>query len=219
MTFPLDFTLMLPNNVYPRSAILNIVAFATATLLAGCSVAPTRFYTLAVPSTIGTSHAVAAHTIYIEVPPVGVPERLARPQLVVRAQNPRVDILEQDRWSSSFNYELHDALANGLADRLSAVDVTRGGRPSGSTGYRIAIDLREFDATPGDKVQALFSWTITRSDDGRSASCQLAATEPVSAGMDALVAGVQRAVAAAVVSMGDNVDTLAAGNVPQCKGP
>ena len=218
MTFPLTTTLPHAHASYRRFAVCGIAAIAAASVLAGCSVTPTRFYTLAVPSAVGTSKAVGSQNLYIEVPPIGVPERLARPQLVVRAQNTRVDILEQDRWSSPFNYELHDALASGLANQLGAVDVTRGGRPSGSPGYRIAIDLREFDAAPGDKVRALFGWTITRSDDGRNASCQLAVTEPVSGGIDALVAGVQRAVAETVNGIAANVGTLATGNPTQCEG-
>lgn len=201
-----------------KSAFYGLAAIVAVTILAGCSVTPTRFYTLATPSAVRASKPVVAQqSIYIEVPAVGVPERLARPQLVVRAQNTRVDILEQDRWSSPFNYELRDALASGLADRLSAVDVTRGGRPSGAPGYRIAIDLREFDAAPGDKVHALFGWTITRSDDGRSTSCQLAVAEPVNGGIDGLVAGVQRAIAETVEAIAVDVGTLAAGNPSRCK--
>lgn len=199
-----------------RSCLLRVASISAALILAACSVAPTRFYTLATPSQLSTAKPTTQN-IFIEVPPIGLPERLARPQLVVRSQNTRVDILEQDRWSSSFNYELRDALASGLANRLGAVDVTRGGRPAGSPAYRIAIELREFDAAPGDKVQALFGWTITRSDNGRSAACQLAVSEPVSAGMDALVAGVQRAVADAVTSIAADVATLATGNPVQCK--
>ncbi|QRX82042.1 membrane integrity-associated transporter subunit PqiC [Glaciimonas sp. PAMC28666] len=218
MTFPPTITQSRAHASYRQFVLCSVSAIAAVTVLAGCSVTPTRFYTLAVPSATGTSKSGTAQNIYIEVPPVGVPERLARPQLVVRAQNTRVDILEQDRWSSSFNYELHDALASGLADKLGAVDVTRGGHPSDSPSYRIAVDLREFDAAPGDKVQALFGWTITRSDNGSSASCQLAVTEPVSAGMDALVAGVQRAVADTVNGIVANVGTLASGSPTQCRG-
>jgi len=189
-----------------------------ALILAGCAVTPTRFYTLAAPTQVNTVASVSTPKIFIEVPPVSVPERLARPQLVVRTQNTRVDILEQDRWSSPFNYELHDALSSSLANRLGAVDVTRDGRTAGQPTYRIAIDLREFDAAPGDKVQALFGWTISRSDDGRAAVCQLAVAEPVGPGIDALVAGVQRVVADAVAGIAANVATLAAGKVPQCRG-
>lgn len=200
------------------SRALGMVGITAALVLAGCSTTPTRFYTLAAPAQASTVASVSAPKIFIEVPPIGLPERLARPQLVVRTQNTRVDILEQDRWSSPFNYELRDALASGLANRLGAVDVTRGGHPSGQPTYRIAIELREFDAAPGDKVQALFGWTISRSDDGRGATCQLAVAEPVGTGIDALVAGVQRAVADAVTGIAADVTTLAAGNVAHCKG-
>ncbi|MGS0741325.1 PqiC family protein [Glaciimonas sp. GG7] len=195
----------------------RLYTIVTALLLTGCAITPTRFYTLATAPQLKTLNT-ATKNIYIEVPAIGVPERLARPQMVVRTQQTQVAILEQDRWASSFNYELRDALASGLANRLGAVDVSRGGRPAGLPVYRIAIELREFDAAPADKVQALFGWTISRSDDGKSAACQLAVTEPVGASMDALVAGVQRAVAEAVVSIARDVTGLAAGNTMPCKG-
>src|SRR5438445_5130853 len=119
----------------------RMCGITAALILTGCSTpAPTRFYTLAAPPQVSTPAPAPAGKIFIEVPPIGLPERLARPQLVVRTQSTRVDILEQDRWSSSFNYELRDALAGGLANRLGAVDITRGGRPSGQPAYRIAIE-------------------------------------------------------------------------------
>ncbi|KAF3998354.1 PqiC family protein [Glaciimonas immobilis] len=207
MTSPLS-------HLHRQINVITHVTVATALTavlaLSGCSTPQTRFYTLAVPSATAASRAESAQNIFIEVPPISMPERLARPQLVVRARNTQVDILEHDRWSSSFNYELRDAFASGLANRLGAIDATRSGRPAGSPGYRIAIDLREFDAAPGDKVQALFGWTITRSDDGRSASCQLGVTEPVNAGTGALVAGVQRAVSDAIDAIAADITRMAA---------
>ena len=63
--------------------------------------------------------------LHFEVAPVGVPERLARPQMVIRNEkrndkdgvSPRVDVLEQQRWSSSFDSELRDAFAGAIASR------------------------------------------------------------------------------------------------------
>ncbi|MFC5475733.1 PqiC family protein [Paraherbaspirillum soli] len=198
----------------------RLCSLAAALLLAACASAPTRYYTLSAP----LPDAAVAQTppIFIEVMPVAVPERLARPQLVVRpqgVQNARVEILEQDRWSSPFNNELRDALAGGIANRLGAVDVTRGGRPSSQAAYRIAVELRHYDAVPGAQVQATFGWTITRSDDSRSAACQLSVTEAVNgAGMDALALGVQRAVAAAAAAISANVTALQANRTVQCGG-
>ncbi|WP_211465378.1 PqiC family protein [Collimonas silvisoli] len=180
---------------------------AAALLLAGCASAPTHFYTLSAPAT--GAPPIQSSKIFIEVTPVALPERLARPQLVVRssasASGARVDILEQERWSSPFNNELRDALASGIANRLGAIDVSRSGRPTDQPVYRIAVELRQFDAAPGQQVQATYGWTISRSDNSRSSACQLNVTEAVEPGIDALVLGVQRTVADAVNGIAANL--------------
>lgn len=193
------------------------IATVTALLLAGCASAPIHFYTLAAPA---AAPAIQNSKLYIEVAPVSLPERLARPQLVVRsagsASSTRVDILEQERWSSPFNNELRDALASGIANRLGAIDVSRSGRPTDQPVYRIAVELREFDAVPGDKVQATYGWTISRSDSGRSSACQLNVAAAVNPGIDGLVLGVQRTVADVVSAIAANI--TAANPATACQG-
>jgi uncharacterized lipoprotein YmbA len=199
---------------------------AAALLLAGCASAPTHFYTLSAPVSASTSVAPAAQgsRLFIEVTPVALPERLARPQLVVRsadsASSARIDILEQERWSSPFNNELRDALASGIANRLGAIDVSRGGRPADQPVYRIAVELRQFDAVPGQQVQATYGWSISRSDNSRSSACQISVTEAVGPGIDALVLGVQRTVADAVNGIAANLTAFKANpaTATSCQG-
>lgn len=200
-----------------------------ALLAAGCASVPdTRFYTLSAPSKTSELKDVSERSptpIYIEVMPVNVPERLARPQLVVRSrgsgQETQLFILEQDRWSSHFNKELRDAFAAGIADQTGAVNEPRGAHKPDQPVYRIAIELNQFDAVVGDKVAARFNWAITRSTDGRGAVCYAVISEPVSGGIESMVKGVQRAVSSAVAEVSKNLvelDTgLAATCVPQRK--
>ncbi|WP_211452944.1 PqiC family protein [Collimonas antrihumi] len=195
-------------------------AIAIALLLAGCASPPTRFYTLSAPLA-APAPAIQSARLFIDVAPVTLPERLARPQLVVRsagsASSTRVDILEQERWSAPFNSELRDALASSIANRLGAIDVSRSGRPTDQPVYRIAVELREFDAVPGEKVQATYGWTISRSDNSRSSACQLSVTEAVASGIDALVLGVQRTVADAADGIAANVVAFKANTASSCK--
>jgi uncharacterized lipoprotein YmbA len=101
----------------------SVFALITAITVAGCAaVSETRFYTLSVrsePSEIKALPRDPSTPIFIDILPVNVPERLARPQLVVRFRDSgpetQLFILEQDRWSSPFNYELRDAFASGIA--------------------------------------------------------------------------------------------------------
>ncbi|GAC1320985.1 MAG: hypothetical protein NVSMB28_12260 [Collimonas sp.] len=196
-------------------------ALAVVLSLAGCASPPTRFYTLSAPAPAAPAPAIQNARLFIDVAPVTLPERLARPQLVVRSAGSgagtRVDILEQERWSAPFNSELRDALASGIANRLGATDVSRSGRPTDQPVYRIAVELREFDAVPGEKVQATYGWTISRSDNSRSSACQLSVTEAVAPGIDALVLGVQRTVADAADGIAANVTAFKANMASSCK--
>jgi uncharacterized lipoprotein YmbA len=196
----------------------------TALLAAGCATVPeARFYTLSVPpdlSKIKIATRDAAIPIFIDVLPVKVPERLARPQLVVRSRGSgsetQLFILEQDRWSSPFNYELRDAFTTGISNQTGAVNEARRGRALDQPGYRIAIELSQFDAIVGDRVQARFGWTITRYTDGRSAACYAAITEPVSGGIEGVVKGMQRAVASTVADISANLIELDMGRAANC---
>jgi uncharacterized lipoprotein YmbA len=178
--------------------------------LAGCASKPDNYYTLAstvpaaeaAPSTVGS-----AAPLYIELAPVAVPERLARPQMVVGRPNGgvQVDVLEQHRWAASFENELQDALASGIASRLGALDVTKGGRQASQPVWRIAVQVRQFDALDGGRVDAGFNWTLRRSDETRTMVCQLNVGEPVASGIDAVAQGAQRVTAAAAAAIARSV--------------
>lgn len=193
-----------------------IVLTATlATMLAGCASKPDNYYTLASPVTAADaapSTLGGAVPLYIELAPVAVPERFARPQMVVRQPNGsvQVEVLEQHRWASSFENELRDALASGIAGRLGALDVTKGGRQTSQPVWRIAVQLQQFDAVDGGRVDAGFSWTLRRSDEARTLVCQLNLGEAVGSGMDAVARGAQRVTAAAAAAMARSVDAARA---------
>lgn len=207
-----------------KIAVMNAaraaVAALAAVLLAACSsTPPTQFYTLATsPAVATTATALPAQPVFIEMLPVAVPERLARPQIVVRNDATRVDVLETERWSSPFNNELRDALANGVSRRLGGIDVSRSGRPADGVSYRIAVELRDLDAVRGGQIQAAFGWTITRSDDRKTAVCRLGVTEAVSGGAVAdVVTAMQKVADRAAESIAADVRALREGR-QQCSG-
>jgi uncharacterized lipoprotein YmbA len=193
-----------------KQFLLAAEAIAMLIGLAGCASKPDNYYTLAstvpaaeaAPSTIGS-----AAPLYIELAPVAVPERLARPQMVVGRPNGgvQVDVLEQHRWAASFENELQDALASGIASRLGALDVTKGGRQASQPVWRIAVQVRQFDALDGGRVDAGFNWTLRRSDETRTMVCQLNVGEPVASGIDAVAQGAQRVTAAAAAAIARSV--------------
>ncbi len=202
--------------------------FILAAMLAACAT-PTnnmRFYSLAnASSSKSLTEKVSSNTpvIAIEVLPVNVPERLKRPQLVITSKNSsQLKILEQDRWASSFNDELQDAFVSGLSQQLNAIDISRGGRIANQPTYRIAIVLQQFNATPGDQVQANFGWTITRlnadarSSEVRALSCQANISKAVAGDTDAVVTGAKEIIAEAIQDIAANVNSLNNGETAKC---
>ncbi len=215
----------------PFLKMFSIVAVcAAAAVVAGCASPPDRYFTLAMPTDAAADTRIAASAnaapapgtpMFIELAPVAMAERFARPQMVVRkaptgggaggtaSASAEVELLEQHRWASSFENEMRDALGSGIAARLGAVDLTKGGRQPAQPAWRIAVQLQNFDAVENSRVAATFSWTVRRSDGERSATCQWAGSEPVGNGIDALAQGAQRVTAKAADAIARHVGNLA----------
>ena len=207
-------------NSPPTMRPMALMLIAAAALAAGCASKPDRYYTLAAPSGMAASAPEAAAPLFIELAPLAMPERLARPQMLVRKNAPgaEVELLEQHRWSSSFESELRDALASGVATRLGAIDATKGGRQTSQPAWRIAVQLRQFDAVEDTRVDAAFSWTLRRSDADRTLSCQWSGSEPVGTGIESLAQGAQRVTAKAADAIARQVAALQANPAAACAG-
>ncbi|AMM26372.1 PqiC family protein [Variovorax sp. PAMC 28711] len=195
-------------------------AVAIAAVLAGCASKPTLYYTLAeaAPAMAAAPTPLGA-PLYIEMLPLAMPERLARPQLVVKQPgdaNAQVEVLEQHRWASSFENELRDALASGVAARLGAFDATKGGRQNAQPAWRIAVQVRQFDAIEGARVEAGFGWTLRRSDAALTTACQLSLSEPVGSGIDAVAQGARRLTANAAAAIARSVAAAQANPSAPC---
>lgn len=218
-----------------QSLCLALAAVAAAAL-AGCASPPDRYYTLtAVGIDTPASLRPAGAPLVIELAPLALPERLARPQMLVRqagdAPSAEVGVLEQHRWASSFENELRDALASGVAARLGAIDATRsGGQTGGQPAWRVAVQVQRFDAVENAKVDVALSWSIRRSDapvaavvstsaatspmtvvptTPADARCQWASTEPVGNGIDAVAQGAQRVTARAAEAIARQIGAMA----------
>lgn len=165
--------------------------------LAGCASPPDRYYTLATPADARLADA-AAPGLVVEVLPVTVPERLARPQMLVRkgVDSAELALLDQHRWSSSFESELRDALAAGIAEQLGAVDASKAPRSGGGPVWRIAVQVRRFELVEGRGVDAAFAWTLRRSDSTTlGLTCLAQETVPAAPGIDALANSARQATA------------------------
>ena len=179
--------------------------FAAAALMAACASPEPTLHTLSVrPAATDAGRFERA----FRLAGVRVPDRLDKPQIVLRTSDSEVQALEQQRWASPFGSELRDALSAQLAGALSAVDVGGGVVPAGVPLYRITADMPSYDARPGQSVAALVAWRVTRDAatpgmPGTSApapalACQTTLTAPVaadaSASVDPVVSSTQQVV-------------------------
>jgi len=174
-------------------------AVAAAALMAACASPEPTLHTLSLRNEAPAPDARFQRAFRLSG--VRVPDRLDKPQIVLRTSDSEVQALEQQRWAAPFGSELRDALSANLAGALSAVDVGSGVAPAGVPLYRIAADMRSYDARPGQNVTALVTWRMTRDAatqaQGPAATaltCQNTLTVPAGAGVDAVVASTQQLV-------------------------
>ena len=202
-----------------RSAA-TVLAAVVAVLATGCANSPDRYYTLAEP--VAETPLPSASATFIDVAPLAMPERLARPQLVVRrggASTAEVALLEQHRWTSSFESELRDALGAGIAARLGAVDVTKGARLAGAPVWRVAVQLQRLDLIEDQRADAAFSWTVRRADAERGTACRWSGTEAVAGGgIEALALGARHLTGRVSTQIARHVQALQADPAAACPG-
>ncbi|MBO9646847.1 membrane integrity-associated transporter subunit PqiC [Pseudacidovorax intermedius] len=199
-----------------RIGATAVLALAMAGL-GGCASEPDRYYTLAEPAAPQPLVAPPPGGLAIEMAPLAVPERLARPQMVVRGPaGAEVQVLEQSRWAASFEQELRDALAGGVAARLGATDATRGPGVAGVLPWRIAVQVQRFDAAQGGQVEAALSWTVRRADSSQRSTCSWRGSEAAPGGIDGVAQAGQRIVSKVSDAIARHIAALQAGQPAAC---
>ncbi|KFX28195.1 membrane integrity-associated transporter subunit PqiC [Ralstonia solanacearum] len=194
--------MMRANRTRASSLRLACVAGAAA-LMGACASPEPTLHTLSLRAAPPAPEATRIQRAF-RLSGVRVPERLDKPQIVLRTSDSQVQELEQQRWAAPFGAELRDALSADLADALSAVDVGGATPPAGVPLYRIGADVQRFDARPGQDVSALVTWRVSRdaatpgsggnSSNGSALTCQATLAEPTGSEVDAVVAATQRVV-------------------------
>ena len=174
-----------------------------ALTLAGCANSPdSQYYTLGsggsgAMQTTGPAagRSDPARPLLIEMTPVNIPDQVARSQIVTTSGEGKVDIDDYHRWSGPLADEIGGALSTSLTRSLSAIDVYRAPRPTGATVYQITVNVRRFESVVGERATLDTVWSVARSSDHLTMTCQTTATEPVSSGYESLVAGHRKALA------------------------
>ncbi|WP_265919248.1 PqiC family protein [Cupriavidus nantongensis] len=203
-----------------RLPLTLVCASAAAAVLAGCASPEPRYYTLAQGPGAVAAPAPAAvpstDTLWLEVAPVRVPERLNRPQLVVRdgrngndgGSDAGVRLLDLSRWSSPLPDELRDALSQRLQATLGAVDTYQQGLSDVQPLYRITTEVLRLDADVGQRAGATINWTVRRLPDGKVVSGRTHAELPAPGEVDGVVAAYRQIVASTANDIAAGVQAL-----------
>ncbi|RQR51388.1 hypothetical protein DIE18_33540 [Burkholderia sp. Bp9125] len=184
--------------------------FATLAL-AACSSPPARFYTLSPADAARAVRTTPANPAFlIEVPAVGVPEQVAKNQLVVQKNSAQVDVLELERWASPPADEIRRALSDDLAAQLDTIDVVNSAYPPGVPVYRVSVNVQRFESWPARRAAIDAVWSVRAVGTQAVMTCRTSVAEPVGSGYDALVAGHRRALDAIATQAANGVRAMAA---------
>lgn len=180
-------------------------------LLSGCSSPKAAFYTLdplVPPETAAPTTALDP----VEIGPLILPDLYDRPQLVVRVDANRVDILEMQRWAAPLKNEIPRIIAEDLAFLLKPAQVWAYPRTAGlEAGYRIQLDIQRYEMTVGQGATLDALWSVRRTAGGKLLSGRSQVKEPArDSGYDALVAAQSRALATLSRDLAQALRTLAA---------
>ncbi|AOJ00982.1 MULTISPECIES: PqiC family protein [Burkholderia] len=199
-----------------RLACAALAAAAAATLAACSSSPPARFYTLdAAAATAATAQNASANPAFlIQVPSIGVPEQVAKNQLVVQKNAAQVDVLEEERWASPPADEIRRALSSALTRRLDTIDVADAAYPANVPVYRVSVNIQRFESWPGKHAALAAVWSVRALPSQAVMTCRTDVIEPVQSGYDALVAGHRQAIGELADRIAAGVRAMAAARAP-----
>ena len=168
---------------------IALIAMAAA----GCSTAPSRFYSL---SSTSTADGTSATPVSVLVGPVTIPAAVDQPEFVVRVAANRVDVDEFNRWVAPLGDGIARAVAGDLVVLLGTPQVATQQLANFNPDYRVTIDVQQFESIQGNAAVIQAVWTVRRTSNGETRSGRTDAREPVQGqGFDALAAAHSQAIA------------------------
>ena len=166
---------------------------ALVTFASGCSSPTVRFYTLSADATPGS----VPSNLSLAVGPVSVPPMVNRAQIVVTAAAHQVSIDDYNRWASPLQDEIARVVAENLATMLGTRRVTLfSSSLSSEIDYRVQIEVRTFESSPGKDVSLDALWMVRRMKDEMRQVGRSSVREPVHQnGFEELATAHSRAIA------------------------
>jgi uncharacterized protein len=164
-----------------------------ALLLSGCASSPrSKFYTLTATAIQGVP-TVGRATPSVAIASVSIPELVDRPQLVVRVDGSKVDLLETHRWAEPLKSSISRTIAENLSRLLASDRVSSYPQAASlSADFKVFVDFQRFDFV-GDHVELDALWAIRRTDDRAAVNGRSQQREAVTgSGYDAAVLAFSR---------------------------
>jgi uncharacterized lipoprotein YmbA len=126
-----------------------------------------------------------------------VPSDVDRPEFVVSTGPNEVRLDDFNRWASPLQDGVSRAVAENLVALLGTPRVVRFPQTLATEpDYRVAVEVRTFESTPGKSAALDAVWTVRRMKDGKTQTGRTSARETVAeSGYDALAGAHSRAVA------------------------
>ena len=171
--------------------LISIVSVAV--VVAGCTTAPSRFYSL---SSTATADGMPAMPARVAVDPVTIPASVDQPEFVVQVAANRVQVDEFNRWVSPLGDPISRTVAGDLVALLGTPDVASGELANFTPDYRVTIDVQRFESVQGQAATLEAVWTVRKTAGGEIRSGRTVAREPVQGpSYDELAAAHSRALA------------------------
>ena len=144
------------------------------------------------------------------VGPVSVPAAVDQPQIVVSTGANQVTFDEFNRWASPLQDNIARVVAENLVAALGTPRVTLFPQTLNvDADIRVAIEVRNFESTPGKTASLDAIWTVRRSEDGKTETGRTSVREPVQdSSYEALAAAHSRAVARLSQDIADAVKPM-----------
>jgi hypothetical protein len=185
--------------------MLRYLLLGTTLGLAACSTTVTHYYTL-VPTTETAPKPAAPADFQFELLTVRVPVQVDQPQMVVRQDQGRLAILDNERWGAPLADEFHDALAAQMERQLGVRDLSGLPKNAGRPVVSLQADVRRFDSVPGRYALVDVVWSLTRrADDGSkrpTLTCATVVQRDAGVTLNSLVLAHQQAIADLAVRIG-----------------
>ena len=136
----------------------------TAALAAGCSTAPSRFYSLS--STATTDGTPPTHATVL-VGPVTIPAPVDQPQFIVQVAANQVPVDEFNRWVAPLRDSIARAVAANLVVLLGTSDIATAQLADFTPEHRVTISVQRFESVRGQAATLEAGWTVRKTAGGQ----------------------------------------------------